>query len=98
MRRVIWEDRNGYLRASLVRDTDPDEMAEQGVPVDLPSLDGINWEEVKRELNNELIRRGLFTWNDVMRSQNGVTASVNRIISRQLALLYKVQAQEVAND
>ena len=76
MRRVIWEDRNGYRHASLIEEGEPDEAAEYGIPIDPPDINQIDWEEVKRKLHNELVRRGLFTYKDVQKAQRGITASI----------------------
>ena len=94
MRRVIWEDRNGYTRASLIRDGDPDESAEHGIPVDPPSLDRIDFEEVKRDLHNELVRRGIFTYKDVQREQRAITASVISVLKKRVVDIYKYGGNE----
>lgn len=90
MRRVLWEDRNGFLRASLIRDNDPDDVAEQGIPVEPPDLEDIDWEEVKRLLHNELVRRQLFTFDDVQREQKGITVSVVSVMRRKIVELYRL--------
>jgi hypothetical protein len=89
MRMVIWEDRNGYVRASLIRDGDPDEVAEHGIPVDPPNLDLIDFEEVKRNLHNALVRQGLFTYKDVQRQQRGITAAIISVLKKPVVDLYK---------
>lgn len=94
MRTVIWEDRNGYQRASLIRDGDPDDAAEHGIPVDPPNLDRISWEEVQRDLHNELVRRGLFTHKDVQRQQRGVTASIISVLKKRVVDIYKLDGGE----
>ncbi len=91
MRTVIKTDRFGYKRAWLVKDEDPDELAEQGIPLTPPDLDLIEWEEVKKDLNNILVERGLFTWKDVQRSQNGVTSAVLTAVKRRVITLYKTR-------
>ncbi|NIM52297.1 MAG: hypothetical protein GTO22_24140 [Gemmatimonadales bacterium] len=80
MRLIQWLDDDGYRRQSLVRDDDPDDMAEYGIPLDPPSLAELDIpEEVKRDLHNELSVRGLLTWTDVMAQQNGVTGVVKAV-------------------
>lgn len=89
MRRVIWEDRDGYRHASLIEEGDPDEVAEYVIPVDPPDINQIDWEEVKRNLHNELVRRGLFTYKDVKREQRAITASVISVLKKRVVDLYK---------
>jgi len=60
-------------------------MAECGIPLDPPSLADVGIpEEVKRDLHNELLTRGLITWADVQAQpqQNGVTGTV-RVVARR---------------
>ena len=96
MRKVITTDRFGYKCAWLVKDEDSDELADQGIPLSPPCLGLIEWEEVKRDLNNILVDRGLFTWMDVQRSQNGVTTAVLAAMRKRVITLYKVR--EVKTD
>ena len=97
MRKVIVEDRNGYKHAYLLRDNDPDEMAEQGVPLEPPDINRIPWEEVKRDLHNELVKHGLFTFRDVQGRQNAITSITRFLLKRRIVLLYKLDEQEAKN-
>jgi len=96
MRKVIKVDRFRYKRAYLVKNEDPDEKAEEGIQLNPPDLDLLEWEEVKRDLHNMLVDRGLFTWMDVQRAQNGVTASILAAMRKRLITLYK--NREVRDD
>lgn len=96
MRQVTWEDKHGYKRVSLVRDTDPDEAAELGIPVGPPNLDFMDWEEVKIEINNVLVQRGCLTWPDVQRNPNAITMAVRAAIVGRIVNLYKLA--EVTDD
>lgn len=86
MRLVQWTDDNGYHHQSLLRDEDNDGEAIYGIPLDPPSLAEMTGipEEVKRDLHNELVARGLFTWADVLAQarQDGVTGAVKRVASQ----------------
>ena len=57
MREVEWKDRHGYRHRSLVRDTDPDSAAENGIRQDPPDLDLLDWEGIKRDIHNAMIER-----------------------------------------
>ena len=87
MRSVTWTDHNGYLRRSLIKDTDSDNMAEYGIPDGPPDVDGVDWETVKREINNLLVENGFNTWKDLQRSQIGLNI-VTSVLKRHLAQLY----------
>ncbi len=89
MRIVTWEDKDGWLRVSMVRDSDPDEAAPQGIPQNPPDLTLIAWEDVCKEINNTLVRRGALTWNDVQRGQTAITDAVTSAIRRRIVMLYR---------
>jgi hypothetical protein len=92
MRQVIWTDRTGCKRISLVRDTDPDEAAEQGIPCGPPDLDLIDWEEVKKEINNYLVERKCLTWLDVQRNQNVISHAVRKALVGRIVYLFRQEA------
>lgn len=91
MRYTIITDKRGYKRRVMLRDTDGDEMAEYGIPAGPPNLDGIDWEYVKRDINDTLVKHGLFTWQDVLDSSVGLNAVVN-VVKRHIKGLYQEQA------
>jgi hypothetical protein len=91
MKIVVYEGKDGYKHRALLRDSDPDHAAPQGIPQDPPDLNRIDWEEVKRELHNLLVERELITWEDVMKSQNGVSSSILDVLKRKVIMLYRLQ-------
>lgn len=97
----MWVDHRGYKRASLIRNEDPDEMAEHGIPLQPPDLDLIDWEGVRRDIHNDLVDRGLFDWADVVRAQNGLAAVIAGPIRRRLIMLYRSRngaGEDTANE
>lgn len=94
MRPVQWTDDKGYYRLSLLRDNDPEELAPKGLPSGPPDINELDWEELKREIHNLLVSNRLLTWDDVKRSQNGITSIVNVTLKRELILLYRRKATE----
>lgn len=94
MRHVIFEDEKGYLHRSLIRDDDPDDMAPMGLIEDPPLLDELDWDEIKKQIHNGLVERGLFTRADVRKAQNGVTSVVTAAIRRNLILMFRIKEQE----
>lgn len=93
MRTVEYEDRAGYIRATLIRDDDPDEMAEQGIPLEPPDLELLDWEGIRRDIHNSLVHARLFTWQDVLKKQNAVGGIVARVIKRHIVRLYRFEDQ-----
>lgn len=89
MRYIEWKDKRGYMRRSLLRRGDSTKRPERGLPAGVPDLSGINWQEVERDLNNELYKRGLFTFEDVQRSRNALSGAVLAVLKRRLVTLYK---------
>jgi hypothetical protein len=90
MRLVQWYDDDGFLRQAYVRDDDPDELAEvAGVVHEPPDLKLVNWDDVARDLNNELVQRGIITWEDVQRQQAGLTNAVTAVLKRRLVVMYR---------
>jgi hypothetical protein len=92
MKEVIWTDKDGYKHRSLLRDTDPDHLASSGIPLDPPQIDRLDWENLKRELHNALVERGLSSWQDVLEQQTGLTSSIISVFKRPVVDLYKQKA------
>ena len=90
MRRVIWKDRNGYMRAALIRDGDPDEMADQGIPLNPPDITRLNCEELLRDLHNELVMRGLFTWKDFQGGRGKINSVFRTVFKKRITDLYRM--------
>lgn len=94
MRTVYYEDRAGYLRAAMIRDDDPDELAPAGIPLDPPNLEDLDWEGIKRDIHNSLVKANLFTWKDVLRQQNAISGIVARVLKRHIVNVYKFEEQD----
>lgn len=89
MKIVTHEGENGIVRAYLLRDTDPDHNAPMGIPLGPPDLLRLDWDGLVRELQSLLVKKGLFTWNDVQKSQNGVSSSILTVFKGPVIRLYK---------
>jgi hypothetical protein len=84
MRYVIYEDERGYM----IKDNDPDDLAECGIPAGPPDLRGIDIDWLMKELNNVLVSNKLFTWDDVQRMPGGIQPALNTF-KRTLIALYR---------
>jgi len=89
MRIVEWKDKEGYMRRRQVKDGDPDELGPLGVPVESPDITTLDWDEIKRDLHNRLMARGLYTFQDVQRSQTGISSVVRAVLTKRIMLLYR---------
>jgi hypothetical protein len=90
MKIVTWIDERGWKRLSMVREIDDERDApEMGVPCGPPDLNLLDWDAIIRDLNNDLVERGLATWRDVQRNQNAVGSAVRRVITKRIIALYR---------
>lgn len=91
MKEVQWQDGEGYLRVSLLRDIDPDSMAPQGIPVPTLDLDELDWPEVKRSLHNALVKMQIFDWTTAQIAQGGLDSAIKRAVRYPLVTLFKLK-------
>ena len=90
MKTVAFEDERGYKYLSTLRDNDPEDEPEKGIIQGPPSLDGIDWSGVKRDIHNRLFELGAFTWNDAQRTQ-AVVAAIQSAVKWRVIAVYKEQ-------
>lgn len=92
MKHVIWTDtKTGKRHRSLLRDSDPDSAAAQGIPADPPDITALDTEELLTRLHNELVDRGLYTWADVQRTEANLTGAILTVFRRELIQLYRME-------
>lgn len=94
MKLVEWQDKKGWLRRSLLRDEDSAQSAPSGVPQGVPDVTALDWGNIPKELNNQLHNRGLFSHEDVVRSQDGLTGAILAVLKRRLIKLYRQTDRE----
>lgn len=94
MKEVIWIGPDGRKHKSLIRDHDPEHLAQSGVPLDPPDIFRLDWEMLKTELHNALVERGLSTWSDVNAQQSGVTSAILSVFKRPIIGLYRERDRE----
>jgi hypothetical protein len=93
MKTVEYVDKGGYVRAAMIRDDDPPEMAAAGIPLEPPDLDDLDWEGIKRDIHNSLVHARLFSWKDVLKKQNAVSGIIARVLKRHVVRLYRFEDQ-----
>ena len=87
MKKVIYEDENGFKNVSLIRDSDPDTMAPSGIPCGPPDIRDLDWDEIWREINNLLVDRGFTNLQSL--NIGGLDSSIITPIKRRLLNAYK---------
>jgi len=90
MRLTIYEDENGWLRQSWVKDGMSSLDAHKGVPCNPPDLAEIDCVEMMKELNNLLVQRGLISLDDLQAGgYNLLRSAVQQIVTRRISNMYK---------
>jgi len=89
MRKVVWTDRRGWKKVSLVRDTDPDSAAPQGLPAGPPDLSEVDCQEVLKEINNRLVDDGLLEIRDLSRQPHAITQAIRAAMLGRIVSAYK---------
>jgi hypothetical protein len=88
MRSVIWIDERGWKRRSFIPDSADLLQAPYGIPAGPPDIDRLDWEDIRRQINNMLVEQGLYALEDIERSETGVAGAVS-ILKRYLVALYR---------
>jgi hypothetical protein len=91
MKRIKWADENGLIWASLIRDSDPDRVAPDGILCGPPDINDLDWNAIKRDLHTHLIDNNLLTWADVQVSQNGIQRAILAVLRKRLIALYRAK-------
>lgn len=89
MKRVIWTNRYGWKYVTLLRDGDPDDAAESGIPIGPPDLNNLDWEGAKKDINNLLVDRDLLTYKDLQRAYTGLSSAVAKPIMKRIIQIFK---------
>ena len=92
MKLVMYSDPNGFLHRAMLRDDMRSEQAEQGIPADPPDIiNGLDWEELKKNLHNHLVELGLFSIKD-LQNNNLIASAILTTFQRPITDLYRKQA------
>jgi len=93
MKRIDWTDERGWKHASLVQD-DILQPVDEGVPLEPPDIERLDWGGIKRALHNQLFDRNLIDWKAVEQSRDDLTAAILAAIRRPLQDLYREHLQK----
>jgi len=86
---VNWTDSDGFNHRSLLKDSDHDSLAPRGIPQDPPDVRRLNWRAIQKNIHNELLNRGLLTFEDVQERGNEVSAVIKAALLRPIIRLYR---------
>lgn len=93
MKKIIYEDKEGFKHRKIVKNNDTPEMARYGIPDGPPDLRQLDVESLLLEVNDNLVANELFTWDDVQRFPGGINAAVN-IFRRKVIELYRLEKRD----
>ena len=97
MRRVKWVDSQGKTRISMVRDSDPDEAAPQGIPVDVVNVYELDWEQIKLDLQNSLVSLDILDWGSAKLKHELVAGAILSAVRRPLLLHLRARDRAAGN-
>ena len=88
MKIVNWTDTGGFRHRAIVHDNQTEHDAPNGIPLDPPDLDRMDWEGVRRELHNALLDHGILDWMDYQQ-HNNIVNIITGAVKRGLVTLYR---------
>ena len=96
MKTVEWTDERGYDHRALVRDEDSLKVAQQGMGISLdpPPMENIDWEAVKRDLHNNLLRLGVTSWEAVRVTNQMFASALIKSLKRHVIDAFKDTKQQ----
>ena len=97
MRRVKWVDSQGRTRISMVRDSDPDESAPQGIPIDVVDVYELDWEQIKLDLQNSLVSLDIVDWESAKFHHEHVAGAILSAVRRPLLLHLRTRERDAGN-
>lgn len=87
MKHLEYHDSRGYKQRSLVRDTDTDPTI--GIPQELPDIESLDWETIKRDLHAKLLDRQLLELSDIQQRQADFIWCITAALKKPLMRLYQ---------
>lgn len=92
MKYLVVTDSQGFKRRVMVKDNDNESVAFRGVPSGPPDVREIDWELLKKQVNNFLADSGAFTEHDIQGNSPAIAGALN-IFKRHLLSLYGDKVQ-----
>ena len=86
MKTYIYVDEHGYNHRALAQSQ---ELVKQGISQDPPDINLLDWESIKRDLHNELLKRRVINYSDIQAGQHILSSIVKTVIVKRLVKLYR---------
>ena len=93
MKLVITKDDKGYLHRMWITEDMDEKDAYMGLLDDPPNLDELDWEQIKRELHNLLVKRAIISIDSPVELQNLSNTIVSVVQPKIVALLRQKKAK-----
>lgn len=84
---VIWKDKRGIMHRSILKDDMSEERPQDGYISDPPSVFSLDWNEIAKDLHNQLVARKLFTKQHI--TQNELTGAILAALRKKVKDLYR---------
>lgn len=68
MKTVVYEEASGKLHRVTLPDSMEAALAEQGIPGDPPDINLLDWDALRIQLHNSLVKNDLFALSDLQRN------------------------------
>ena len=89
MKTVTTVDSRGFDVPVTIPDHIPDAQASVGIPMMRVDVDSIDWDEVKKHLNNLLVARGLYSLADIERNPAVFQNTLVAVLKHKVISLYR---------
>ncbi len=93
MKIVIWLDKDGFKRRSLIRDSDSDTYAPGGIPQNPPDFRDLDCESIARDLNNFFVDQGVASWSDLQKSRS-LRAGIMFAMKRRIVSAFREEVDQ----
>lgn len=87
MKIAEYTDANGYRQKAFIRDNDTN--PQQGIPLVMPDIEGMDWDRIKRRLHGLLLDKGLLTIEDIQQRPADFQWCIITAVKRPLLVLYQ---------
>jgi hypothetical protein len=93
MKHIIVTDERGLQYRYFVMDGDnenDESVREHGIPSGPPDLDLLDWDGIKRDINNALLKGNVYCHEDIRKSQD-IINYIGTIVKRKVIALYATE-------